>query len=222
MVSRREGEPVALEFLARGYVTAILNYTTVSTAKRSHYPMQLNELMATFDYLAKNCDEYGIDPDKLFVMGFSAGGHLACNLGADYHNHLSKYDIKIKGVCLGYPVISSEFGLSGNTYENLLNSYSGEEKAALMNELSFEKANLEKFPPTFIWTTNTDELVSPANSIRFVESLSKHKCRCEFHMFPIGPHGLSTCSKLINNPISELEHVSGWIDMCDKFFKSLL
>lgn len=221
MVSKREGEPVALEFLARGYVTAILSYSTITTAKESHYPMQLHELMSAMDYLANNYDEYGFDPDKIFVMGFSAGGHLVCNLGVDYQNHLKDYKLKIKGVCLGYPVISSEFGFSGNTYNNLLNSYPEDEKCLLMKTLSFEHANLEKFPPTFIWTTNTDELVSPINSVSLVKNLIKYKRQCEFHMFPIGPHGLSTCSELINNPIPQLNQVAQWIDMCDRFFKSL-
>ena len=221
MVSKREGEPVALEFLARGYVTIILNYSTVTTAKSSTYPIQLHELMSAMDYLSKNYNEYGFDPDKIFVMGFSAGGHLACNLGVEYPEHLSNYNINIKGVCLAYPVISSEFGIAGNTYGNLLKGYEGEKRELLLEKLSFDHSNLDKFPPTFIWTTNTDELVSPLNSVAFVQNLSKHKRPCEFHLFPIGPHGLSTASRLINEPIPQLEHVSEWIGMCDKFFKSL-
>lgn len=221
MVSKREGEPVALEFLARGYVTAILNYSTITTASESHYPMQLNELMAAVDYLANNYNEYGLDPDKIFLIGFSAGGHLVCNLGADYQNHLESYKLKIRGVCLAYPVISSDFGSSGNTYNNLLNNCDEDEKKILMQKLSFNHAELSQFPPAFVWTTNTDELVSPQNSISFVENLSIHKRQCEFHLFPIGPHGLSTCSGLINNPIPQLSQVAQWIDMCDRFFKSL-
>ncbi len=222
MVSKREGEPVALEFLAKGYVTAILNYSTITTASKSFYPMQLHELMASVDYLANNSGSYGFDSDKIFVMGFSAGAHLTCNLGADYQNHLKDYNLKIRGVCLAYPVISSEFGAAGNTYNNLLNNYSEDEKSALMQKLSFNHADLSQFPPAFVWTTNTDELVSPLNAISFVENLSKYNRYCEFHLFPKGPHGLSTCSELINNPIPQLNHVAEWTHMCDKFFKSLL
>ncbi len=222
MLSKREGEPVALEFLARGYVTIILNYSTITTASKSLYPMQLNELMATVDYLVNNHSMYGLDPDKIFVMGFSAGGHLACNLGVEYPQHLSTYKLKIRGICLAYPVISSVFGISGNTYNNLLNGYNPDEKEVLMKRLSFDGADLEQFPPTFIWATNTDELVSPLNSIVFVEKLSQYKRPCEFHLFPTGPHGLSTCSELINAPIPQLNQVAEWINMCDRFFRSLL
>lgn len=222
MLSKREGEPVAVEFLARGYVTAILNYSTVTTAKESHYPMQLHELMASLDYLTNNSDKYRFSAEKIFVIGFSAGGHLVCNLGADYQNHLEQYNLQIKGIGLAYPVVSAEFGLSGNTYNNLLNVYQDDEKNALMKKLSFDHADLAKFPPTFIWTTNTDDLVSPLNSIALVENLYRYKRQCEFHLFPIGPHGLSTCSELINSPIPQLSQVSQWIDMCDSFFKSLL
>lgn len=222
MISKREGEPVALEFLARGYVTIILNYSTVTTAKSSTYPLQLHELMAAMDYLANNHQNYGFSADKIFVMGFSAGGHLVCNLGVEYPDYISKFNINIKGICLGYPVISSEFGAMGNTYGHLLEEYDDDQKELLIKKLSFNHVNLDKFPPAFVWTTNTDELCSPLNSISFVENLSKHGCLCEFHLFPIGPHGLSTASKLINAPIPQLNQVSEWLDMCDRFFKSLL
>lgn len=221
MLSKREGEPVALEFLARGYVAVILNYSVVTNEGNNSYPKQLHELMAAFDYLSANCEEFGIDPDRIFVMGFSAGGHLVCNLGVEYPDYLSRYNLKIKGICLAYPVISSDFGISGNTYNNLLKDYEGEKKEHLLKSLSFTNSNLEKFPPTFIWTTNTDNVVSSLNSIVFVEMLSRFNRTCEFHLFPIGPHGFSTASELINEPNPQLKHVSEWIDMCDKFFKSL-
>ena len=222
MVSKREGEPVALEFLARGYVTAILNYSTVTTAKSSSYPIQLHELMASVDYLVNNNEKYGFSSDKIFVMGFSAGGHLVCDLGVEYTKYRSIYKLDIKGICLCYPVISADFGISGNTYNNLLGSYEGEKREELIEELSFNHSDLSDFPPTFIWTTNTDGVVSPLNSIVFVEKLSLYNRPCEFHLFPIGPHGMSTCSELINEPIPQLKQVGQWIDLCDKYFKSLL
>lgn len=221
MVSKREGEPVALEFLARGYVTMILTYSTISNEENSRYPMQIEELMSAVDYLTRNAESYSVDPERIFLMGFSAGGHLACNLGAHYHRHLDKYKIKIKGICLAYPVIASELGISGNTYKNLLRGYEGEEKERLLQALSFNHADLTYFPPAFIWTTATDQIVPPVNSISFVENLLKYGKKCEFHLYPKGPHGLSTCSELINAPLPELRQVSSWIDLCDQFFMNL-
>lgn len=221
MVSKREGEPVALEFLARGYVTMILTYSTTSNEENSRYPMQIEELMAAVDYLTRNAESYAVDPDRIFLIGFSAGAHLACNLGAHYHRYLDRYNINIKGICLAYPVISSELGISGNTYNNLLRGYDGEERERLLQDLSFNRADLTHFPPAFVWTTSTDEIVPPVNAISFVENLLKYGKKCEFHLYPKGPHGLSTCSELINEPIPELNQVSSWIDLCNQFFMSL-
>jgi acetyl esterase/lipase len=221
MVSKREGEPVALEFLARGYVTMILTYSTLSTEENSAYPMQIEELMSAIDYLTKNAERYSVDPERMFLIGFSAGGHLVCNLGAHYHRYLDRYKINIKGICLSYPVIASELGTSGNTYKNLLRGYEGEEKERLLEDLSFNRADLTRFPPAFVWTTSTDDLVPALNSVSLVENLLKHGRRCEFHLFPKGPHGLSTGAALINSPLPELKQISTWVDLCNQFFMSL-
>ena len=124
MVSKREGMPVAIDFLANGFVPFILNY---SVGKDFSYPTQLNELAASIDYIRNNANDYGIDKNKIYVIGFSAGGHLVANIGVEYLS-LDQYDAKPNGICLCYPVISSEYGASGNTYENLLENYSSFEK----------------------------------------------------------------------------------------------
>ena len=142
MVSKREGLPVAMEYLINGFIPFILTY---SVGEEYCYPQQLLELAASVDYIRKNADEFGVDVDKIYVVGFSAGGHLVANLGVEYLELQEKYDAKPNGVCLCYPVISREYGASGWTYENLLRKYNEEEKELLLKKLSFTNSNLTNF-----------------------------------------------------------------------------
>lgn len=77
MTSDREAEPVALQYLAMGYHTAILRYSV----KPAKYPAALLELGTAVKYLKEHAREYHIDPRNIFLQGFSAGGHLAGCLG---------------------------------------------------------------------------------------------------------------------------------------------
>lgn len=216
MVSKREGWPVAVDFLSAGFIPFILNYTV---GKGFSYPTQLHELLASVDYIRKNADVLGVDKDKIFLIGFSAGGHLVANAGVEYLNYSEKYDAKPNGVCLCYPVISSEYGASGNTYINLLNDYS--EIEDLKEKLSFDRVELSMFPPCFIWTTADDNLVSSVNSISFVSKLISSGVKCEFHLYPTGKHGISTGVNLINNNEPYLLKVRTWINLCIDFFNDL-
>ena len=72
-VSRREGEPTAMQFIARGFQAFVLNYT-VGGEKGASYPEQLFEVAACVDYVRKNAAEYGVNSKEIFVIGFSAGG----------------------------------------------------------------------------------------------------------------------------------------------------
>lgn len=218
MVSKREGMPVAVEFLSNGFMPFILNY---SVGKNFSYPKQLNELAASIDYLRKNADILNINKDQIYLIGFSAGGHLVANVGVEYLNLVDKYDAKPNGVCLCYPVISSEYGFSGGTYDNLLTNYSLDEKEQLLNKLSFNHSDLSKFPPCFIWTTATDNCVMSQNSISFVSKLVDANVKCEFHMYPEGKHGISIGTEEINNNEDYLYQVRTWVKLCVEFFKKL-
>ena len=77
-VSPREGECVALRFATAGFNAAVLNYSVEENAK---FPRPLCEAALAIAYLKENADSYGIDPERVFICGFSAGGHLALSLG---------------------------------------------------------------------------------------------------------------------------------------------
>lgn len=110
MTSDREAEPVAMQFLAMGYHTAILRYS-VSPAV---YPEALLQAGKAVSWLKEQEDKYGIDPDKIVVMGFSAGGHLAGNYGVSWRKPFVREALGVEeemlrpaGLILCYPVITS-------------------------------------------------------------------------------------------------------------------
>lgn len=159
-VSKREGEPVASQFLARGFQTFILTY--LCSPDGVSYPEQLIELSAAVDYVKKHAAEYNVNADEVFVVGFSAGGHLTADLAVEYASVKEKsgleLDCRPKAVGLGYPVISSKAGHE-DSYINLLSGYTEEARGELMKSLDLDQEVTDDTPPAFIWTTSTDTCV---------------------------------------------------------------
>lgn len=221
-VSKREGEPVALEFLRRGFHAFILTYV-VGGENGYSYPEQLLELSAAVDYVKKHAKEWRLNEKEVFVIGFSAGGHLTANLAVEHQNVSQKYgkalDCKPMAVGLSYPVISSVHGHRGS-YENLLYGYSEEAKAELLKTLNVNEAVSEHTPPAFIWTTAEDTCVPPDNALRYASALDKQGINYELHVYPRGEHGLSTVGDEINvNLQPAVKKAAKWLDDCASFFR---
>ena len=92
-VSRREAMPIASEFFAKGYQVFVLEYLTCRDDVR--YPEQLIELGAAVDYVKKNADKFLVNPDEVFAIGFSAGGHLVGNLAVEYQDVSTKAGVEL-------------------------------------------------------------------------------------------------------------------------------
>ncbi|MBQ6980333.1 MAG: alpha/beta hydrolase [Clostridia bacterium] len=222
-VSKREGEPVASYFLEKGYNAFILNYSVTPI----NYPTQLLQLSGAVDYLRKNAERLQIDKDRIFMVGFSAGGHLVANFATDYFNVNRKfnkdYDLKVKAVCLSYAVISYKLQPSSSkTYKNLLSEYSGEEKEKLLKSLNCDEMVSNKTLPSFVWITVEDTCVPCQSSISYVNALVKHNVKCEFHLYPQGWHGLSTYDKLVNDDYKDyMQKNATWLNFCNDFFEKV-
>lgn len=218
--SKREGEPVALEFLAKGFQAFILWYTVAPDAA---YPEQLFELSAAVDYIRKNAENMRVNPEEIFVVGFSAGGHLTGDLAVEHQAVSQKagvaLDCKPTAVGLCYPVISNTHGHFGS-YVNLLSGYTEEAKAELLKTLNLDEAVSKDTPPAFIWTTANDPTVPADNALRYAMALAKQGIEYELHVFPKGPHGASTGNLEINPDVPEMQCISAWIDACARFFRS--
>lgn len=189
MTSNREAEPVALQFNSIGYHAAILRYSCAPAV----YPTAMEEVAASIRLLREHGEEWNIDTDKIVVMGFSAGGHLAASYSV-FWQELKEENLRSNGLILCYPVISSDETIAHtDSIRNLLGSAyeTQKEKMALENQVG------PQVPKTFIWHTFSDETVPFWNSMRFVEALGRAKIPVEFHLYPEGPHGLSLATESI-------------------------
>ncbi len=220
MVSKREGQPVALNFLSRGFQAFILDYLCGGEAGY-HYPEQLFELSSAVDYIKKHADELMVNADEIFVVGFSAGGHLTANLAVDYRNVSQKagvaLDCKPTAVGLGYPVISAEGHQA--SLDNLLYGYTDEAKEELLKTLALDTQVDDKTAPAFIWTTAQDGAVKPSVAMRYAIALAENKVPYELHVYPLGGHGKSSGDLEISFPDDSLRKIYGWEDDCAEFFR---
>ena len=239
--SEREGDPIAINFFQRHYNTFVLKYS----CKPYVYPLSLTQLACAIDYVKSNAKELCVDPERVFIVGFSAGGHLCANLSVMCDNlpvdtaNGKKIDARPAGAILSYPVIhpSSHAGSFQNllglseeeikaepidiAYENLLGK--DEDFCEKAQALSLDKLVTPSTPPTFIWTTREDTTVNPTATIRYTSALHDNGVIYESHIFPYGWHGAATCDEWTNfdNGIEVFKKANIWIDLADEFCKSL-
>lgn len=215
--SDREADPLALAFLSMGYHAAVLRYSCAP----ARYPTALTELASCVKLIREHASQWAVEPDKLFVLGCSAGGHLAANLGTMWNQDFLHQALEIPkenahilrpdGLILCYPVITSgEFAHQGS-FEKLL----ADDPNNLRDELSLEKRVTSDTPPVFIWHTFTDETVPVENSLLFVSALRRANIPTEFHMYAKGCHGLSLANQKTNNTlgIKLQEECTSWINL---------
>lgn len=196
MTSDREAEPIAMQYLARGYHAVILRYSVAP----ARYPVALLQLAKSVAYLREYAEEFHIDTDKIILQGFSAGAHLAASLGVFWKKsfiadtlHTDSEMVKPNGMILSYPVITSgEFAHQGS-FEALLGD--ARDDAEKRREQSLEFQVTEDTPPTFLWHTVTDDTVPVENSMLFFAALREHKVPVELHLYPAGGHGLSLANE---------------------------
>ncbi len=232
-VSEREGEPVAKKFNALGFSTFVLDYHVAPF----EYPTSLCELASAVRTVRENAEEFGINPERIAVAGFSAGGHLAASLCTGYKKewllsalNASAEDIMPNACILGYPVITSgEFGHQ-DSFENLLGMHTDADKAKrykqdLLELVTLDRHVTEDVPPTFLWHTYEDSCVPVENSLLYLAALCNAGVLAEFHMFPFGPHGLSLATKetaWINDPDSIREEIQIWPELAARFLNQAM
>jgi len=185
--SAREGEPVALAFLAAGCTAAVLRYS----AAPARHPTQLFEAAAAMAYLREHAKKYHIDPKRVFACGFSAGGHLAGMLGTLWKETSQGARAKPTATILCYPVISSGACAHAGSFVNL----TGGDKALGMR-LSLELRVDTDTAPAFLWATADDAAVPAMNALLYAGALAKQGIPYALHVFPSGVHGLSLATEL--------------------------
>ncbi len=206
--SRREEEPVALYFLSHGYQTFILDYTVGRENIAQSEPER--EVMAAVSYIRHHADEFDVVRDKIVLLGFSAGAHLALSSQC----HRCGNDERADALVLSYPVVTTgEYGHDRSTF----NITGGNEEK--MRYYSLESEIESSLPPVFIWQTTEDEAVSVMNSILLSSALVKSHVPFECHLFEKGRHGLSICTHDVN---SYEEGPSEWLHLMFKWLEKTL
>ena len=183
-----EGNPVAEKFNEMGYHAFVLQYRVAPY----RYPDPQRDVLRAVKIIRSHAAQWRLD--KLAVLGFSAGGHLAASaamladrIDANEHDYFDQFSAKLDALILCYPVISltDEFGHIGSGV-NLFGEDSAIEERAVADMQKLVDAST---PPSFLWHTATDQGVDVANSVEFARNMWRCGNTCELHVFPQGPHG---------------------------------
>jgi acetyl esterase/lipase len=220
--SDAEADPIAHYYMAMGYNAFVLRYS-VGRGVDSVWPKPLMEASAAMKYIRDHAERYCIDPDYVFVIGSSAGGHLAASLGTLWDNDeieallgMEKGQNRPTGMILCYPVITGGEYAHRGSFNNLLGEKRNDPDA--IAALSLENCVSEKTAPTFIWTTAEDTCVPPQNTLFFAKALAEQKIPFELHIYPKGGHGAS-----LNNEIVACRYpaVADWVEDAIRWMKSI-
>lgn len=189
--SQREGLPVAMRFAGYGVQAFILWYPC-----QRAFPSNLTELAAAVAYVRSHAAEYEVDPERIAVLGFSAGAHLAGSLAVYWNkaplNAIFGAECRPNAQILCYPVISAGEYAHRGSIANLI----GQQDAAQYNNPRADAVSLEKqvtpdAPPCFLWHTSDDNCVPVQNSVLYMGALAAAGVPFEAHIYPHGAHGLS-------------------------------
>ncbi len=259
--SDREAEPIALQFNAHGYQAFVLRYSTfyrgnmkdipaagspVPGNRRARYPEPLLDLARAMLVIAGNAGLWLVDPDRVAVCGFSAGGHLAASLGVHWAEpwlsealglEAGSTAIRPAAMILGYPL--TDFVANKQKISQIkaldpaaVNLWHAVNLAVFENP---EPADADLLaasparqvgrltPPAFIWHTANDRVVPVDNSLNLAAALAEQGISFELHIFRHGSHGLALADETtaalpeqINQP------VQAWLRLALTWLDSLL
>ena|SRR5690554_3200266 len=221
MVSKNEGEPVALFFNSIGYHAFVLEY---SVKINNPFPKALVELAQAMNYVRKNSNEFLVDENKISVVGFSAGGNLALSLGAYAYEDvitskigLSTKDVLPYRIILGYPTVTLIGKRDGepipdylieliekkqmpdfrgpSVYEILLGKENPTKEE--INSLNLLNKIHDNMPPIFVFGTFEDSVIPVSDLADLCKKMYEKNRPCELHLFQKGNHGMSVANKAI-------------------------
>ncbi len=213
-----EGEPIALSFLAQGFCAFVLNYSVYP----ARFPQALLEGLTAIRFVREHAEEFGIDPDRIFVCGFSAGGHLAASVGTLWNHPCidgmlegERTLYRPNGLVLSYPVINP---LHRGSYLNLFSQNEEELTPEVIELLSLENRVSADTPPTFLWHNSDDAGVPVECSLVFALALHRNKIPFEMRVWEKGGHG--TClGNYVTNQLApnEAMECSPWVYEAARF-----
>ncbi len=193
--SDRESDSVASAYMHFGFQAFVLRY---SVAEHRTWPNPLDDYDQAMELIRSRADEWNIYPDKIAVIGFSAGGHLAAAAATMSKN-------RPNAAILAYPAAGADI------------------KNCNMTAPDTTKYVDRNTCPCFVFATRTDELVSVDNTIDFIAALSKANIAFESHIYAYGPHGVSVCNSSVQNPtVPVCSRVAHWVRDSVEWLKDVL
>lgn len=215
-LAHHEGEPVARWLNGLGISAFVLRYRIAPY----RYPASLLDARRAIRTVRSRAAEFGVDPNRIGMLGFSAGGHLTATAGtlagrsfpeeaAD--DGVNRFSCRPDALILCYPVITftGEYAHAGSR-RNLL----GEEPdPAMVALLSNEQQVTEQTPPSFLWHTADDAGVPVENSLMFASALRKSGVPFELHVYEQGRHGLGLAE--------EHPYARGWTGACADWLRNI-
>ena len=207
MVSQREAEPIALQFLPAGYQIAELTYSVPG----HRFPTQLREVAAAMEVIYENAAVWHMDTNRIAILGFSAGGHLAAHYCVDYDcpevREVFPESKAVNAGVLCYPVITGAEGKCHvGSFKNLVGHHPLTEEED--KKFSLHHRVTPNTPPTFIWSTATDAHVPVVSSLWYATALAENGVPFSLHIYPWGGHGLATVDKQTNGELKNTSQLA--------------
>lgn len=192
LAMNHEGRQVANYLNSAGVAAFVLQYRL---GPRYHHPVELEDAQRAIRTVRFHAAEWHIAGDRIGVLGFSAGGHLAATASTHFDSGKAEAQDPIDRLAsrpdfaiLGYPVISmTESWTHQGSKKNLLGD---QPSAELARSLSVDQSVTASTPPTFLFLTNADTVVPAENSVTYYLALRKAGVSAEIHIFEKGPHGV--------------------------------
>ena len=217
-----EGKEVAEWLNAHGISAFVLKYRL---APKYQHPAPLQDAQYAMRLIRSNCKEWKVDPKRVGVLGFSAGGHLASTLATHFDagdpnakEAIDQQSCRPDCAILVYPVIAigTPYGHTGSLKNLLGEKPSLEQVYSLSNETQVTKET----PPTFLAHTNEDTGVVPENSLLFALALRKAGVPLELHVFEKGKHGLGLGTGWAEGKIEPEPSFQAWPKLCEAWLKN--
>ncbi|WP_242918742.1 alpha/beta hydrolase [Pontibacter liquoris] len=210
-----EGIEVARRFNEQGIAAFVLKYR-LPDAKVSSQPSlaPLQDAQQALLLIRQNAAKWHVDPRKVGILGFSAGGHLAATAGTHFNKNYGKPtgekgNLRPDFMLLLYPVISSDTAIwHKGSFQNLLGK---KPTAEQLQDFSNERQVTAQTPPTFLVHATDDDVVPVANSLVFYQALVKNNVPAELHVYQQGGHGYG-----LHNPTTQDE----WFERCLNWLRS--
>lgn len=211
MRAEHERTPIAQWLRSLGINAFILDYRVAPYRN----PVPLQDALRAIRTVRANHRRLGVDPERIGILGFSAGGHLAATASTHFEpgnlaspDPVEQVSSRPDAAILCYPVVTFGDGRHSGSMINLLGDNPDE---ALVRSLSNETQVTGETPPTFIWHTADDEAVPVENALLYASALARHQVPFDLHVYEHGRHGLGLAA---DDP-----HVSQWVPACASWLR---